>query len=215
MAKLVRKQNPSEYTDYRKYKPILREEFNYRCIYCDIHENEHGGPRHFDVEHFRPKSIQRFLYLICVYTNLLYACNICNGFKSNRWPSDNPLADGKGFLDPCEHDYDEHFSLDDTNHLVGLTKVGEYMIEILHLNRAQLIKVRYSRDKDRNEYLETLEQLKILIEQSRQRLAKGGFDAEILENWHKIHDKATAHKQRIENEWANRYQPRLDLEDFR
>lgn len=215
MAKLVRRQNPPVYTDYPKYKPILRQEFNYRCIYCDIHENEHGGPRHFGVEHFRPKSIPRFSHLICVYANLFYACNICNSFKSNQWPSDNPLTDGKGFLDPCEYDYDEHFLLNETNHLVGLTAVGAYMIEILHLNRAQLVKLRNSRDKDDTEYFETLEYLETLLSQAKRALVGNNIDGEVKTEWQKICDITTARKKRIEENWTKRYQPKFDLADFR
>lgn len=76
MAIIVRRENPPQFTDSSKYKRYLRRDFTYRCVYCTIHEREHGGYRSFHVEHFRPKS--KFPLLSTTYTNLMYSCNFCN-----------------------------------------------------------------------------------------------------------------------------------------
>jgi len=142
MSKLSRRHSVPHFNAYQKYKPYLREDFQYRCVYCSIHENEYSGPRGFTVEHFRPKS--KFAHLINEYENLLYGCEVCNPFKGSDWPSDNPLVDGVGYIDPCEHDYDDHFRLNGFE-VEGLTQVAAYMIERLHLNRRQLVKLRQKR----------------------------------------------------------------------
>ena len=135
------------YSDYRQYKPHLRQDFSYHCAYCAIHENEWGGPRHFHVEHFRPKS--RFPQFIADYENLLYACDVCNCYKGNDWPSDDPLTDGVGYLDPCRHDYDEHFESNlTTGYTNGRTPPARYMVERLHFNRQFLIQLRQKRTRE-------------------------------------------------------------------
>ena len=147
MALIKRQQPYPRYSDYRKYKPHLRRDFLYRCAYCAIHENEWGGLRHFQVEHFRPKS--RFPQLIADYENLLYACDVCNCYKGDDWPSDDPLADGVGYLDPCQHDYDKHFENNPTTgYTDGRTPPARYMVERLHLNRQFLIQLRQKRTQE-------------------------------------------------------------------
>lgn len=147
MALIVRRQPYPHYTNYRRYKLYLREDFSYYCAYCAIHENEWGGPRHFHVEHFRPKSL--FPQLVTEYENLLYACDVCNCYKGNDWPLDDPLAEGVGYLDPCQHDYEEHFENEQTTGRTnGLTPPARYMVERLHLNRRHLIRMRLKRAQE-------------------------------------------------------------------
>jgi hypothetical protein len=167
MALFHRRQPAPQHNDYRRYKVYLREDFYYCCAYCTIHENEWGGPRHFHVEHFRPKS--RFSDLIADYQNLLYACDVCNIFKGDDWPSDEPLVDGVGYLDPCEHDYDEHFVVADDYQLQGITPVAAYMVEHLHLNRRQLQILRQKRAREiaiHNRFLQLIEETLVMIDSS-------------------------------------------------
>src|SRR5438105_4098493 len=78
----ARKHGPTGYTDYTSYKPWLRDEFCFRCIYCLDRErwypNGHAG---FGVEHALPKSDPANATRICDYEILLYACNDCNSEK--------------------------------------------------------------------------------------------------------------------------------------
>jgi uncharacterized protein (TIGR02646 family) len=144
VAIIKRREPYPSFTHYQDYKPRLREDFTYFCAYCSIHEREWGGLRQFHVEHFRPKSL--FPELKTDYDNLLYACSVCNIFKSNDWPSDHPLEDGVGYLDPCEQDYAEHFRNDpEAGEVEGTTAPARYMVERLHLNRQYLIKLRHKR----------------------------------------------------------------------
>jgi uncharacterized protein (TIGR02646 family) len=148
MVTLIKRHTPyPSYSDYRRYRSHLRQDFSYGCAYCTIHENEWGGLRHFHIDHFRPKS--RFPQLITDYENLVYACDVCSCYKGDDWPSDDPLRDGVGYLDPCQHDYDKHFENDPTTgYTNGLTPPARYMVERLHINRQFLIRLRRKRARE-------------------------------------------------------------------
>src|SRR5262249_34904582 len=136
MAVLHRRSSVPMYVSYQQYKRYLREDFLYACVYCTVHENEFGGHRHFHVDHYRPKTL--FPELLTVYSNLIYSCGVCNSFKLDDWPSDDPLTHGRGYIDPCEHDYQEHFREKGEGIVEGISSAAIYMIERLHLNRRQL-----------------------------------------------------------------------------
>jgi len=54
--KVTRRASFPRYSDYRRYKPILREDFRYCCAYCGSHESLFGALRHMTIDHFRPKA---------------------------------------------------------------------------------------------------------------------------------------------------------------
>jgi len=151
-----RRKTKKKFSDYRKYKPWLREDFKYACVYCSIHEGEFGGFHNFHVEHFKPKS--KFPTLETEYINLLYACWRCNSFKGEDWPSNNPLKSGRGYLNPCKYDYEEYFIIDKDEVITGKVKVVTYMIERLHLNCYFLIEVR----KKRREIHESIKKYRLI-----------------------------------------------------
>ncbi len=48
----VRRHGPMGYAEDEKYKPFLRDEFDYRCVYCLCREAwSPEGASHFSVEH--------------------------------------------------------------------------------------------------------------------------------------------------------------------
>src|SRR5947209_15212441 len=52
-----RKHGPAGYNDYQAYKPWLRDEFKFRCVYCLVRERWFpSGAASFGVDHFIPKS---------------------------------------------------------------------------------------------------------------------------------------------------------------
>jgi hypothetical protein len=128
---------------YRAWKPDLAREANARCVYCCIHESKFGGARNFHVEHYRPKSLRPDLK--DNYGNPFYACAICNCFKSDDWPAD-PVEgdlDGPGYPDPSLTDYSTFLEVERTTGLVrSHCRTGKYLIERLHLNRAQMTGLR-------------------------------------------------------------------------
>lgn len=134
---------------YRDWKAILAQEAKNQCVYCAIHEGSFGGERNFHVEHFKPKS--RFKALTNSYTNLFYACAICNTFKGDQWPGlPGRSFSGIGFIDPSAVSYATVFSPDGvTGELKAQTTAGRYMLEQLYLNRSQLILERRIVDAER------------------------------------------------------------------
>jgi uncharacterized protein (TIGR02646 family) len=213
MTLLHRRNNVPQHKDYRKYKRYLREDLEYGCVYCQIHENEFGGHRNFHVEHFRPKK--KFPHLIVEYENLLYACSVCNLYKSDDWPSDNPLEDGKGYIDPCEHDFDEHFVQNNDFEVEALSAIANYMLERLHLNRVQLLKIRRNRYREEEIYQQFIEYYQELLHQIDNQLQNSHLtpdDINLLLEWQKIyHDYLTKRHE----EWESRWNPKTDWDDYR
>ena len=212
MPKLSRQNSVPQFSDYKKYKPYLREDFHYRCVYCSIHENEYGGPRGFTVEHFRPKKI--FADLINDYANLLYGCEICNPFKRKDWPSDNPLIDGVGYIDPCEHDYDDHFRVNGFE-IEGLTQVARYMIERLHLNRRQLIKLKKKRFDEETTHTETLLELKKQLDIIDTAVSSGTLLQAVQHQLQDMKNIITNRLNDLTEQWECRWEPVYALEDYR
>jgi uncharacterized protein (TIGR02646 family) len=135
-----RQQTPPPKKDYRKYKPFLRKDFQFRCAYCLIHEAHHEGMWSFHVDHFRPKSRREFKRLALIYTNLYYACNKCNTFKGDVWPTAKERKAGYRFIDPCEEDpYGKHIEVHEPDGSVRThSRAGKYMAVHVRLDRGQL-----------------------------------------------------------------------------
>ncbi|PKQ27614.1 MAG: hypothetical protein CVT63_07080 [Candidatus Anoxymicrobium japonicum] len=213
MTLLHRRQPAPRHDDFRLYKVYLREDFVYRCVYCTVHESEWGGFRHFQVEHFRPKV--HFPKLLTEYSNLLYACDVCNAFKGDDWPSDQPLTDRVGYLDPCEHDYDLYFVVADDYRLLPMTPVASYMVERLHLNRNQLRKVREKRAREEtlhNQYIQLIDDTLTMMQTALCDLAVPAHARQSLEMalamWR---SEREAHLLA----WAKRWDPPYNSGDYR
>ena len=122
-----------KYKNYRRYKEHLQADFNRRCGYCDITEDVIGAV--FQIDHFAPKD--RFGDLETEYSNLVYACPSCNRSKWDDWPmkAHSPSHDGsRGYVDPCNEEYDEHLERKNCGTIVGKTPVGVYMRHKLKLH---------------------------------------------------------------------------------
>lgn len=134
--------NPRRTGTYERWKEELAAEGFNQCVYCAIHDSALGGIRNFHVEHYKPKS--RFPKLTNVYSNLFYACPICNTFKGNDWPR-NPPKDHSAvcYPNPSKVNYCSIFDTDsDLKVIRGENVASRYLIEKLHLNRTQLIFAR-------------------------------------------------------------------------
>jgi HNH endonuclease len=119
--------------DYKKWKPALAEEGEYRCVYCAIPDGLMGGEFCFHVEHFEPKS--KAPHLRDDWANLFYSCPICNVFKSDDWP-DRSLP--HAYPDPSEFDYAEFLVMAEDGTVSGTSVASRYLVERLFLNRPQL-----------------------------------------------------------------------------
>lgn len=132
---------PTQGTIYSDWKTELSIEGFHQCVYCTISETSFGGIRNFHVEHYKPKGIPKFASLKDVFSNLFYACAICNTFKSDDWPAD-PVDDCSidCFPNPSVKSYGELFTVDRSAALInGRNVTGTYILHKLYLNRPQLI----------------------------------------------------------------------------
>ena len=149
MGFFVRSAAVPEFKNAARFKPWLRRDFRYQCAYCEITERYRRGSDSFGVDHFQPKKI--FPELEFQYPNLYYCCNSCNRYKGVRWPRPEELAAGFKFADPCEGDpYDEHLTEQPNGYVRAETPAGQYMLDILRLNRDELIRFRNRRTHIRN-----------------------------------------------------------------
>lgn len=78
-------------TNYRKYLPELREDFQYICGYCGKPESITKNA--FEIDHFVPRKYDKSREND--YTNLVYSCCVCNRKKSSKWPSEDGMIYGK------------------------------------------------------------------------------------------------------------------------
>jgi hypothetical protein len=116
-------------------RAAVREAFDCRCGYCGVSEIWVGGE--LEIDHFCPLRHGGTDML----HNLVYACTICNRFKSGYWPTaDAPKS--LWLLHPGQDDLAAHLLETTDGRLVGLTPRGWFHIDRLHLNRPQLIDLR-------------------------------------------------------------------------
>jgi len=150
MALFVRRENPPAKSHHREYKPFLRRDFLARCAYCERTEEYLGGEEAFEVEHFRPKG--RFPDLVRAYHNLYYACRGCNGHKWETWPSEDQIAQGQEFADPCVEDpYLHHLRELEDGDVEELTECGAYSNSHIRLDRSELRRWRRLRNQARQD----------------------------------------------------------------
>lgn len=140
---LFRENNPKRTYDgprkrnYRQYRTRLREDFNRRCGYSDVSEHFLFDTSLFHIDHFRPKAQSKFPHLETEYTNLVYCSCYVNRCKKDDWHGDDKISfvEDKGYLDPCEVDYNEHFHRNDKGEILPNEEspVAKYMYKRLKL----------------------------------------------------------------------------------
>jgi hypothetical protein len=137
MPNIFRNNNPKRtckksYSDYKKYKSFLREDFNRRCGYTDCCDHWFGGAKTFHIDHFKPKI--KYPSLVTSYSTLVYCCSYVNIQK----------ADDEGkYLEPCDVDYNDHFERDDVGNILPKASSPQAMYMYtklkLYLKRYQII----------------------------------------------------------------------------
>ncbi len=131
----------------------IREKADFSCEYCGISETDSGGE--LTVDHFQPASKGGD-----DEENLVYCCFRCNLYKGDYW-SDAPNQ--TRLWNPRKDKRDEHFWLSETGRLLALTKIGEFAIKLLRLNRPPLAAKR-QKDYQQIEEHQILEQLQKAVE---------------------------------------------------
>src|SRR3977135_4178953 len=85
----VRRHGPAGYADYASYRPWLRDEFSFRCVYCLTREAWGPFRGQYAIDHFLPAAL--LPVETADYGNLLYSCITCNAAKGDRLVPD-PLT---------------------------------------------------------------------------------------------------------------------------
>jgi hypothetical protein len=78
----MRRHGPQGYADYESYRPWLRDECTFRCVYCLQRERWTRVTQAFNIDHVSPQSSDP--QAVTEYDNLVYACSRCNGVKGNQ-----------------------------------------------------------------------------------------------------------------------------------
>lgn len=122
---------------WRAFKPCLRWEFDFTCIYCRLRESDfgHWSQSRFAVEHLWPR--RHFPERAKDYGNCYYACVSCNSSKGATYPSPEEEAQGYRFFDPCRDVATEHFALvGDTIAAARGSMIAQYTLdEVRNINR--------------------------------------------------------------------------------
>lgn len=179
----VLEDSPSDGDKYRCREVVrnLWEMQREKCCYCEQKIPPEGHSK--AVEHFKPKSI--FKYLRNDWRNLLLACPQCNGKKSDRFPVELTEESGETkviyiktesdaeplIIDPSNPriDPEEHidFIVDDRDDEYGLiiarnnSKLGQQTIDVVGLY------LKFYTDKRRNYYIKTLMQYYVTLLMAR------------------------------------------------
>jgi hypothetical protein len=84
-----RRHGPAGYAKCGSYRPWLRDEFTFRCVYCLKREQWGQITGEFDIDHFQPQTCRPDL--VADYSNLVYSCRRCNAVKLDHEIAD-PFA---------------------------------------------------------------------------------------------------------------------------
>ncbi len=124
-----RRHGPRGYADYESYRPWLRDEFAFRCVYCLLREAWGPLKGTSALDHFLPVAARPDLAL--EYDNLLYGCASCNLSKGSQQTPD-PLA---VLLDP-------DVLVTEDGEIQANTPAAGKLVEMLGLNRPRLREFR-------------------------------------------------------------------------
>jgi len=154
-------------------KKFLHVAFHGKCGYCEIKiESQELGT----VDRYRPNNGVRdnkefyqdlYWWLTFEWDNLIYACKECNQYKGNYFPvrgvrASNEKDDYKNehrmLLNPYLDETDKHFNYLHSNdgYIDALTDEGLQTIELLRLNRTNLLEGRRNARKEIIEAVESL-----------------------------------------------------------
>jgi len=143
----ARRHGPQGYADYESYRPWLRDEFTFRCVYCLKRERWGHVAGEYDIDHFQPVSVNAALGTD--YDNLLYACARCNLAKRDR-----------EVPDPTVHLTTDELRVYPDGRIEGLTPAAKKLIAKLDLDSPQATQwrliwirnVELARQFDREQY---------------------------------------------------------------
>ena len=162
---------------HNSVKDTLRKVQHKKCCFC---EGQFEAFAAADVEHYRPKGavqqdenssrlIPGYYWLAYSWDNLYWCCQVCNrNNKKNYFPLANPTRRARSHIDDLAtekplilnpggpEDPRRHIKFRDAI-AVGSTKAGRKTVEILGLNRGQLVEERLTHLNELRRLLEIVE----------------------------------------------------------
>ncbi len=145
-----------------KFLEPLRKVFKGKCAYCE--SSLSFDNLHSEYDHFRPKggargldkefSTDHYWWLTYDWNNIYLSCPHCNQYKSTWFPVDGKrtplntpyeeiISHEKALLiDPCRDKPEEHLIYNEDGEVDFLTPKGKTTIEIIKLNRLELVRAR-------------------------------------------------------------------------
>jgi uncharacterized protein (TIGR02646 family) len=142
----------------------LKGLFNDKCAYCETKVRDSKSNLYID--HFRPREnakgfkndetdLDHYWWLSYEWNNLYFICIECNSYKSSWFPVEGKRAkvltkysdiveqENNLIIDPCNDEIEKHLRNDfRTGKLIPLSRKGETTIQILQLNRNNLVNRR-------------------------------------------------------------------------
>ncbi|MFC3160231.1 AAA family ATPase [Chryseobacterium arachidis] len=157
----------------KELKGYLHEVFYGKCGYCEI---KIDYPELGTVDRYRPNNGVRdknefhqdlYWWLTFEWDNLIYCCKECNQYKGNYFPikgrralneNDDYEKEHRMLLNPYLDEPGNHLNYlySDSGNIDALTDEGNQTIELLRLNRTNLIE---GRRKARSEIIDVVESL--------------------------------------------------------
>jgi hypothetical protein len=128
-ARHRRRHGPRCYANLESYRPWLRDDFAFRCVYCLVREAWGSFTGLYAIDHFVPVAIRPDKALD--YGNLLYSCAACNLIKTTHRVPDPTAV----LLDP-------EVRVTEDGVLDADTPAARRLIKILDLNRPRLRQYR-------------------------------------------------------------------------
>ena len=122
----------------KQQKRALVERAGGCCEYCL--SQARFAIQAFSIEHIIPRSREGQTTL----DNLAFACQGCNNHKYTKTEGRDPVTgEVVPLFHPRQHRWQEHFTWnEDFTLMIGLTPTGRATVEVLHLNREELINLR-------------------------------------------------------------------------
>jgi hypothetical protein len=123
-----RRHGPAGYADYKRYRPWLKDEFCFRCVYC-LKRMVWSPTDIWVIDHL--VSREEAPELECEYENLVLACQFCNNLKdANRVP------------DPCQVAYGRYLRVEEDGTVTALDGPGRRLVSVLRLNHELQVQER-------------------------------------------------------------------------
>lgn len=137
-VRLTRRHGPRYSNGWEPYRDWLRDEFEFRCVYCLRRERWIGRVAQFAIDHIVARANSGAAH---DYNNLAYSCTRCNSRKS-----DNPVPH------PEDVAYGDCVEVDDEGNIRWRNREGRLLVRSVRLDEPEITRLR----KDELRYLRNL-----------------------------------------------------------